>query len=103
MASAKAGLAIAIIGALLILIDGIAVGATGNFYGWHSGGKGTVAGMEITLSIIMFIIMPFYRRSSAVGWTTLVLGFITMPFDGGFWTIGGWLAVIGGALMAAGK
>ena len=46
----------------------------------------------------------YYKKSpAAVGWTILILAFITMPFDGGFWTIGAWIAVIGGAIIATAK
>ncbi|MGC9187441.1 MAG: hypothetical protein ACP5GN_07140 [Fervidicoccaceae archaeon] len=59
---------------------------------------------EITISIIMFAILPFYKRSPAtIGWTTFVLALITMPFDGGFWEIGAILALIGGLMVALKK
>lgn len=104
MASARTGVWLVLIGAVLILVDGITVLATGHYYGWHYGGVSAVGWTEIVLSIIMFIITAYYKRSpSAVGWTNVVLAFITMPFDGGFWTIGAWLAVIGGAIIATSK
>ncbi|MDP8024018.1 MAG: hypothetical protein RAK20_06100 [Conexivisphaerales archaeon] len=102
--SGRWGFWIAIIGALLIIIDGIAVLAASSFYGWHYGGISTVGWTEITISIIMFIILPFYKRSpAAIGWTTFVLALITMPFDGGFWEIGAILALIGGVMVALKK
>lgn len=97
----KIGLSLAIIGAIIILIDGIAVLATGNFYGWHYANATATGWIEIILSIIIMGIMYYYKKSpTAIGWTTVILALITMPFDGGFWTIGGWIAVIGGALIA---
>ncbi len=104
MASAKTGLWTALLGALLILIDGIVVLATGNFYGWHYGSVSTVGWVEIILSLIMMGLAYYYKKSpAAVGWSTLILAFITMPFDGGFWTIGAWISVIGGAIIATAK
>ena len=104
MASAKSGLWTALCGACLILIDGIAVLATGNFYGWHYGSATAVGWIEIILSLIMMGISYYYRsHKAAVGWSIVILAFITMPFDGGFWTIGAWLAVIGGAIIATAK
>lgn len=104
MVSAKTGLWTALTGALLILIDGIAVLSTGNFYGWHYGGVSTVGWVEIILSLLMFVLLAYYKKSpSGVGWTNVVLAFITMPFDGGFYTIGAWLVVIGGAIIATSK
>ncbi len=103
MVSAKAGLWTALTGAFLILIDGIAVLATGNFYGWHYGSASVVGWIEIILSLIMMGISYYYRsHKAAVGWTIAILALITMPFDGGFWTIGAWIALIGGAMIAVG-
>ncbi len=98
----KAGLWTALLGALIILIDGIAVLAANTFYGWHA--TTSVAGVgwtEIILSLIMMGAAYYYNRSpKGVGWTIVILALITMPFDGGFWTIGAWIALIGGALIA---
>ncbi len=96
-----AGLWTTIIGALLILLDGIAVLATGNLYIWSVADAVTTGWVEITLSIIMFIIAPFYKKSPAgVGWTIVVLALIAFAFDGGFYWIGAIIALIGGALIA---
>ena len=96
----KWGLWTAIIGAVIILIDGILVLATNSFYGWHYGDVFTVGWVEIILSIIILAIVPFYKKSpSAVGWTAFVLAIITLPFDGGFYTIGAWIALVGGILI----
>ncbi len=104
MASAKTGLWTALLGALLILIDGIVVLSTGNFYGWHYGSASTVGWVEIILSLIMMGLAYYYKKSpAAAGWSILILAFITMPFDGGFWTIGAWISVIGGAIIATAK
>ncbi|MCE4601097.1 MAG: hypothetical protein F7C38_05980 [Desulfurococcales archaeon] len=97
----KAGLWTAAIGALLILIDGAAVLASGNFYGWHYASATVTGWIEIILSIIMYIALYWYKsHPAAVGWTIVILALITMPFDGGFWTIGAWIALAGGVLIA---
>jgi hypothetical protein len=98
----KAGLWTTVIGALLILIDGIVVLATGNFYGpFHYGGVQATGWIEIIISIIMFGILYYAKKSpAAIGWSEVVLALITLGWDGGFWTIGAWLGVIGGILIA---
>ena len=97
----KAGVSLAALGALLILIDGILVLANHRFYGWHYGSASVVGWTEIILSIIMYIVMYWYnKKPSAVGWTIVILAIITLPFDGGFYTIGAWLALAGGVLIA---
>ncbi len=104
MASAKTGMWTAILGALIILIDGITVLATGNFYGWHYGSASVVGWTEIILSLIMMALAYYYKSNKgAVGWSIVILALITMPFDGGFWTIGAWIALIGGAIIATGS
>jgi hypothetical protein len=101
MADGKLGLWLAIIGALLILIDGALVLSTGNFYGWHYAGATATGWIEVILSIIIFIALYWYNKSPAgAGWTTAILSIITLPFDGGFYTIGAWLGLIGGILIA---
>jgi len=97
----KTGLWTAAIGALLILIDGIVVLATGNFYGWHYAGATATGWIEVIISILIWISLAWYKsHPAAVGWTIVILSLITMPFDGGFWTIGAWIALIGGVLIA---
>ena len=97
----KKGLWTAVIGAIIVLIDGLAVLSTNSFYGWHYGGVAVVSWMEIILSIIILIILPFYsRKPSVIGWTIVVLSLILLPFDGGFYTIGSWISLIGGVLIA---
>lgn len=104
MVSARSGMWTAFIGALLIFIDGIVVLATGNFYGWHYGSVSTVGWLEIILSLTMMLLGYYYKSSKgAVGWTIVILALITMPFDGGFWTIGAWIALIGGVMIATGS
>ncbi|ASJ02359.1 hypothetical protein A3L09_03370 [Thermococcus profundus] len=104
MASAKTGLWTALTGALLILLDGIVVLANKSFYGWHYGSASVVGWTEIILSLIMMGLAYYYKKSpGAVGWTIVILALITMPFDGGFWTIGAWIALIGGAIIATAK
>jgi hypothetical protein len=104
MVSAKTGLWTALTGALLILIDGIVVLANKSFYGWHYGSYTTVGWVEIILSLIMMGLAYYYKKSpAAVGWSIVILALITMPFDGGFWTIGAWIALIGGAIIATAK
>ncbi|BEP17812.1 hypothetical protein PYJP_11640 [Pyrofollis japonicus] len=91
----------AALGALLILIDGIAVLSTGNFYGWHYGSAAVTGWTEIILSILIFITLYWYNKHpTAVGWTVAILSLITLPFDGGFYTLGAWLGLIGGLLIA---
>ena len=96
----KTGLWTTIFGALLILIDGIAVLATGNLYIWSVASAVTTGWVEITLSILMFIAAPFYQKSPAgVGWTIVILALISFAFDGGFFWIGAIIALIGGFLI----
>ncbi len=97
-----AGLWTTVIGALLIFIDGIAVLATNRFYSFiYYGGVTVVGWAEIILSIIMWIILYYYKQSpKAIGWTEFILALIALPFDGGFWTLGAWIALIGGILIA---
>ncbi len=97
----KYGLWTAVIGAIIILIDGIAVLATGKLYGWSATGFTATGWAEIILSIIMLGIVWLYKRSpQGVGWGTVILAVITMAFDGGFWEIGAIIALIGGVLIA---
>lgn len=97
----KTGLWTAATGAIIVLIDGLAVLATNNFYGWHYGDATVVSWVEIILSIIILLILPFYNRNhSATGWTIVILSLILLPFDGGFYTIGAWIALAGGVLIA---
>ncbi len=104
MVSAKAGMWTALTGALLILIDGILVLANGTFYGWHYGSVSVVGWTEIILSLIMMGLAYYYKSNkSLVGWSIVILALITMPFDGGFWTLGAWIALIGGAMIALGE
>ena len=92
---------IAVIGALLILIDGAVVLSTGNFYGWHYADATTTGWIEVVLSIIIFISLYFYKKyPQAIGWTAAILAIITLPFDGGFYTVGAWIGLIGGILLA---
>ncbi len=98
----KSGLWTAVFGALLILIDGILAASTGTAYGFYAyGGAVTTGWVEIVLSLIMFGLLYYYNRSpGAVGWSIVILALIALPFDGGFWTIGAWIALIGGILIA---
>jgi hypothetical protein len=97
----KAGLWTALLGALIILIDGIAVLAANTLYGWSVTGPVGTGWTEIILSLIMMGAAYYYNKSpKGVGWSIVILALITMPFDGGFWTIGAWIALIGGALIA---
>lgn len=98
----KSGFWTALIGALLILLDGIVVLATGKFYGpWHYGGVSGTGWAEVILGILIGGIAYYYKKSpSLVGWTVVILALIALPFDGGFYTIGAWIALIGGLLIA---
>lgn len=97
----KAGVWTAITGAILVLIDGIVVLSTNSFYGpLHYGGVNVTAWTEIILSLIILGMVYYYKKSpAAVGWTTVILALITLAFDGGFYTIGSWIALIGGVLI----
>ncbi len=100
----KIGLWLSVVGALLILIEGIAVLAAGKIYTFSAAGTTATGGAEIILSIIMFIAVPFYEKSPAgVGWGIVALSVITMPFGGGFYIIGAIIALIGGAMIATKK
>ena len=104
MVSAKTGMWTALLGALLILLDGIVVLATGNLYGWHYGSASNVGWVEIILSLIMMGLAYYYKSNKElVGWSIRILALITMPFDGGFWLIGAILALIGGITIATAK
>ncbi|AMM54864.1 hypothetical protein [Pyrococcus kukulkanii] len=104
MSSAKTGMWITLIGALLILLDGIVVLATGKFYGWHYGSTSTVGLIEIILSLIMLGLAYYYKSNKGlVGWSIVILALIAMSFDGGFWLIGAIIALIGGIIIATAK
>ena len=97
----KYGLWTSLLGALIILIDGIAVLATGNLYGWSVTGAAGTAWTEIILSLIMMGAVYYYASNpKEVGWSIVILALILLAFDGGFWTVGAWIALIGGALIA---
>ncbi|MCD6367680.1 MAG: hypothetical protein J7L45_01195 [Candidatus Aenigmarchaeota archaeon] len=95
------GLWTSVIGALLILINGIAVLVNNTLYGWSATGVTATGWIEIILSVIMLIAVYFYKQNpKGVGWAIVILAIITLPFDGGFWFIGSVIAIIGGALIA---
>ncbi len=97
----KYGLWTALLGALIILTDGIAVLAANTLYGWSVVGVTATGWTEIILSLIMMVAAYYYEKSpKGAGWSIVLLALITMPFDGGFWTLGAWIALIGGALIA---
>ncbi len=97
----KYGLWTSILGALIILIDGIAVLAGNTLYGWSVTGAAGTGWTEIILSLIIMGAAAYYKKSpKGVGWGIVILSLITLPFDGGFWTLGAWIALIGGALIA---
>jgi len=97
----KWGLWLAIIGGILILIDGALVLGYGTFYGPHYGGVAAVGWIEVSLGIIIIAIAPFYSKSPAgIGWTIFALAIITMAFDGGFWEAGAIIGLIGGIFIA---
>lgn len=97
----KYGLWTSILGALIILIDGIAVLAGNTLYGWSAAGTAGTGWTEIILSLIIMGVTYYYKKSpKGAGWGIVILSLITLPFDGGFWTIGAWIALIGGGLIA---
>ncbi len=88
-----------LLGALLILLEGIVVLVTGNFYGWHYGSALTIGWVGIILSLIMVVLAYYYKSNKGlVGWRIVILALMTMPFDGGFWLIGAIIALIGGII-----
>ena len=96
----KYGLWAAIIGAILIFIDGAVALSTGTLYIWSIANSVVTGWIEIILGIIILIVAPFYNKNKmAVGWTVIILSLITFVFDGGFFWIGAIIALIGGALM----
>ncbi len=101
-ATGKWGIWLTVTAAILIIIDGILVLATNTFYGpLHYGGVAATGWIEIIISIIMFSILYYAKRSpAAVGWSEAILAIITLGWDGGFWTIGAWIGLIGGILIA---
>ncbi len=103
MVSAKTGMWVALLGALLILINGIAVLATGNFYGPHYASATAVGVVDIILSLIMIGLAYYSQSGGSLGWVILILALITIPFNGGFWCIGAILALIGGIIIATAK
>jgi len=97
----KTGLWTTVLGALLILIDGAVVLGTGKFYGWHVAGATATGWIEIILSIVIFGLLALYSKyPGAIGWSIVILAIITLPFDGGFYTVGAWIALAGGILIA---
>ena len=99
--SQKYGLWTSILGGLLILIDGIAVLAVNTLYGWSITNTMWTGWIEVILSLIIMGAAYYYeKKPKEVGWSIVVLALITLPFDGGFWTIGAWIALIGGLLIA---
>ena len=99
--SGKYGLWTSLLGAFIILIDGIAVLASGTLYGWSATGATGTGWIEIILSLIMMGLTYYYNKSpKGAGWSIVILALITLPFDGGFWTLGAWIALIGGLLIA---
>jgi peptidoglycan/LPS O-acetylase OafA/YrhL len=89
-----------VIGALFVLIDGIAALSTNKLYIWSVSDPVTTGWVEIILGVLMFIAVPFYKnKRSAVGWSMIILALIAFLFDGGFYWIGAILALIGGILF----
>ncbi len=97
----QTGLWVAILGAVIILIDGIAALIAKALYGWSLTGPIITGWTEIILSLIIMGAAYYYnKKPKIVGWNIVILSLITLPFDGGFWTIGAWIALLGGALIA---
>ncbi len=94
------GLGTAILGLLLILIDGVTVLGLNGVLAPSIGGVVAVGWTEIGLSLLAFISLAFYRRSlTAVAWAVIVLALIAYVFDGGFYYVGSTVAIIGAVLM----
>ncbi len=100
----RTGLWIALVGAILILVDGIVAMVTNNLYMWSVTDAFVTGIVEIALSIIMLALAPFYKKSPAgIGWGIFGMAVITLVFDGGFYWVGAILALIGGVLIALRK
>lgn len=96
----KYGIWTAVIGMLLVLIDGTVVLGINAVLAPSYGGPAAVGWTEIILSLIALGAMYYYKRhSSAVAWTVGILALITYFFDGGFWYVGATLALIGAILI----
>ena len=90
-----------VIGALLILVDGIVALATNKLYIWSVADPVTTGWVEIILGIIMLIAAPYYKKKrSAAGWTIAIMALIAFIFDGGFYWIGAIIGLIGGLAIA---
>jgi hypothetical protein len=96
----KYGISTAVVGMLLVLIDGITVLAINSVLAPSYGGVAAVGWTQIVLSLIALATMYFYKSySTAVAWTVGILALITYAFDGGFFYIGATLALIGAILI----
>ena len=94
------GLGTAVVGLLLILIDGITVLGLNGVLAPSYGGALAVGWTEIGLSLLAFVSLAFYKRSIvAAVWAVVVLALIAYAFDGGFYYIGSTVAIIGAVLM----
>ena len=94
------GLATAIIGAVLVLVDGIATLAMKSVFAPSLGGVTVVGVSEIVLSLLALIAVYFYKsHSTAAAWTIGILAFVAFFFDGGFYYVGAALAVIGAIII----
>jgi hypothetical protein len=95
----KYGMETAIVGELLILLDGIYVLATNSVLAPSLGGPAVVGWSQIVLALLMLGTEYYYKSHAvAVAWTVGVLALLAYAFDGGFFFVGATLALIGAIL-----
>jgi hypothetical protein len=94
------GLVAAIIGALLVLIDGITVLARSSVIAPSYFGVPVVGWSEIVLSLLALAALYFYSsHSTTVAWSVGILAAIAFFVDGGFFYVGAALALIGAIVV----
>ncbi|MEM0158729.1 MAG: hypothetical protein QW812_04375 [Thermoplasmataceae archaeon] len=97
----KYGISLAVLGMVLVLLDGIVVLSINSVLAPSYGGPAVVGWSQIVLSLIGLGVLYFYKGYPvAVAWTVAILAVITYAFDGGFYYIGATLALAGAILIA---
>ena len=94
------GLAVAIVGTVLVLVDGITVLAMNSVISPSFGGALVVGSSEIVLSLLSLIALYFYAdHSTPVAWAVGILSVIAFLFDGGFFYFGATMALYGAIVI----